>query len=270
MSIVALSIVLVACGGGDSEGADITPPEITLITSTTEVPLFQEGDGVIEPSTTDDAEDDDSISTVVESVVATTIETSEVSTTLASDAGAATTQPELVDPAPEDPAPTAVGGDFVLGSDGLGAVSFGTEPEQTITFLASVLGAPTADTGWLDPFEIGPCGGTRIRRVNWNQLQLEFGDASDVVEGRDHFYAYFYGAEGSAMPEPAGLKTAEQIGVGSSVASLLAAYPGATLFQGDEFIGPSFNINDNFTGRLSGTADDDVVEVVVGGLPCDG
>ncbi|MEP1124367.1 MAG: hypothetical protein ABJH68_10805, partial [Ilumatobacter sp.] len=254
-----------------SDDADATVPEITLITSTTEAPVFDEGDGVVEPPTTDGTED--SGPTAPTSDVDTTVATppsTAAPTTLGSVPDPVTSAPEPSAPAPTDPAPASVGGDFVLGPDGLGAVPFGTEPEQTITFLTSVLGAPTADTGWVDPFEIGACSGTRIRRVDWNQLQLEFGDASDVVQGRDHFYAYFYGREGSATAEPAGLQTAEEIGVGSSVASLLAAYPGITLFQGDDLIGPSFNVNDNLTGRMSGTADDDVVEVVVGGLPCDG
>ncbi len=266
----AASIVLVACGGGDSD-ADATVPEITLIPTTIEAPLFEEGDGVVEPSTTDGA--DDSTSTAPASDVDATVATppaTEAPATVEADPGTVTPAPQAADPVPTEPAPTSVGGDFVLGPDGLGAIPFGTEPEQTITFLTSVLGAPTADTGWVDPFEIGPCGGTRIRRVDWNQLQLEFGDASDVVQGRDHFYAYFYGGEGSATVQPAGLQTAEGVGVGSSVASLLAAYPGVTLFQGDDLIGPSFNVNDNLTGRMSGTADDDVVEVVIGGLPCDG
>ncbi len=252
--IALVSIVLGACAG-DSDEADATLPEVTLITTTSEAPDFEEA----------------------EPTVATTEETpavTEPEITTAPLPETTTLPPETTTLPPETTAPETTqappSGDFVLGADGLGAVPFGADPEQTITFVTSLLGAPTRDTGWVDPFEIGPCGGTRIRQVNWNQLQLEFGDVSSVTTGRDHFYAYFYGAAGTSDPQPSGLATAESIGAGSSVAALLAAYPGATLLQGDEFIGPSFIVNDNLNGRLSGVADDDVVEAIIGGRPCDG
>ena len=253
LTIVGAAIVLAACGGGDSDGAETTLPEITLLPTTTEAVLFEEGDDSDEPA-----------STVPTSDQTTTTTVEEPTTTVAP----TTTAPADTVPVETDPPPPETG--FVLGADGLGAVPFGAAPEQTITFVTSVFGAPTADTGWVDPFEIGPCGGTRIRQVNWEQLQLEFGDVSDVLEGRDHFYAYFYGVEGSSTPEPAGLQTAEKIGAGSTVTDVIAAYPGVTLLQGDEFVGPSFSVNDNLAGRLSGITDADVVQAVIGGRPCDG
>ncbi len=268
LTIALASIVLAACGGGDSDGANTTIPEVTLLTTTSEAPLFEEGDGDIEPESTDIAPDEST--TLPQADVTTTLGDDAPTATVAPAVSVATTTLPVAEATPPETAPPPTGGGFVLGADGLGAVRFGSDPEQTITFVTSVIGAPTIDTGWVDPFEIGPCGGTRIRQVSWNQLQLEFGDVSDVTAGRDHFYAYFYGVEGSSTPQPQGLKTAEQIGAGSSVAELLAAYPGATLLQGDEFIGPSFTINDNLAGRMSGIADDDVVEAVIGGRPCDG
>ena len=50
--------------------------------------------------------------------------------------------------------------------------------------------------------------------------------SSDVVQGRDHFYAYFYGSEGSSTPQPAGFQTAEQIGAGSTVVGAARRVPG--------------------------------------------
>lgn len=265
LAIAVASIVLAACGGDDSDSADTTVPEVTLLTTTTEAPLFEESDGDVEPATADDTVE--ASTTLLEADVTTTVEEPTATTT---QAPAVTAAPPVTEPAPVDTAPAPIGGDFVLAADGLGAVPFGADPEQTITFVTSLIGAPTADTGWVPPIDIGPCGGTRIRQVSWNQLQLEFGDVSDVTVGRDHFYAYFYGVEGSSTPQPPGLMTAERIGAGSSVAELVAAYPNVTLFQGDEFVGPSFIVNDNLAGRMSGIADDDVVEAVIGGLPCDG
>ena len=168
-----------------------------------------------------------------------------------------------VSPAPEPDA------DFSLQTDGLGAVSFGAAPDGVITFVTSFLGGATADTGWVDPFTIGACGGTQIRQVTWGDLQLEFGDVSNVAEGRPHFYAYYYGKEGSSTATPSGLETAEGISVGSTVAQLLQAYPGVQLRIGNEFVNDSFFVNDNLTGRLSGLTDVDLVQMVIGGIPCE-
>ena len=148
-------------------------------------------------------------------------------------------------------------------------MSFGADPDGVITFVTSFLGGATADTGWVDPFTIGACGGTQLRQVTWGDLQLEFGDVSDIAEGRPHFYAYYYGKEGQSSASPAGLETAEGISVGSTVAQLLAAYPTVQLRIGDEFMNDSFFVNDNLTGRLSGLADPDVVQMVIGGIPCE-
>lgn len=261
VTAVIASIVLAACGGGDSDGGGTTLSEITLLTTTTEAPLF---------------DDVDAETTVAEPEVGTTLEAS--TTTVAAPVTEVTTPPATeATPSettaaeqPVETAPDLIGGEFVLGADGLGAVRFGGDAEQTIAYVTSVFGTPTADTGWVDPFEIGPCGGTRLRQVNWNELQLEFGDVSDVMNGRDHFYSYFYGVEGSSTPQPAGLATAEDIGAGSTIAELIAAYPAVVLLQGDDFVGPSFTINTNLTGRLSGITDTDVVQAVIGGRPCDG
>ena len=164
------------------------------------------------------------------------------------------------------PPPTA---GFSLETDGLGAVSFGADPDGVIAFVTSFLGGATADTGWVDPFTIGACGGTQLRQVTWGDLQLEFGDVSNITEGRPHFYAYYYGKEGSSTASPTGLATSEGISVGSTVAQLLQAYPGVQLRLGDEFVNDSFFVNDNLTGRLSGLADSDLVQMVIGGIPCE-
>lgn len=272
LTIAIASFVVAACGAGDSDSADTTLPDVTLLTTTSEAPLFEEADadGDGESATTIGASD---ASTTPETDVSTAPPGEPAATTVAppADVETTTTAPAPVtESTPVETAPPPVGGEFVLGADGLGAVPFGADPEQTIAFVTSIIGAPTMDTGWLDPFEIGPCGGDRIRQVSWNQLQLEFGDVSNVTEGQDHFYSFFYGVEGSSTPQPPGLKTAEKIGAGSSVAELIAAYSGVMLIEGDEFLGPSFTVNDNLAGRLSGVADDDVVEAIIGGRPCDG
>jgi len=158
---------------------------------------------------------------------------------------------------------------FVIRPDGIGPAAFGAEPDGVVDFVSSVLGPPSRDTGWIDPFEIGPCPGSEIRQVGWNDLLLEFGDVSVVAEGRRHFYGYYYG-DGSGNAGVQGLATVDGLTIGSTVADLLAAHPAVSLFSGDEFIGPNFMINDALRGTLTGLADNDVILTFVGGLPCNG
>jgi hypothetical protein len=248
---VCLSVLLLAACGGSSDTDDATPL-ITLLTTTTDVP----------PTTAEGATD----------TTEATVDSTDAVTTAPETAPETTTAASTVPPATE--APTTTSADletrFSLTTSGLGTTSFGAEPEGAIAYISAFFGQPTRDTGWVDPFTIGPCGGSELRQVNWGNLQLEFGDASNVTEGRRHFYAYTYGGEGSATAVPPGLATPEKITVGSTVGALLAAYPSAQLLTADEFSPDSFVINDDLRGVISGLTDNDVVELIVGGLPCEG
>lgn len=236
---------LVGCGGGSDESTTTTPVITLITTPTTEVVVL-----TVAPPETASSTEPDTAGTVPE-----TTESPDV----------ASTPPPVAAPTTND-----IETRFTLTTGGVGTTSFGADPDGTIAFVSSFLGQPTGDTGWVDPFTIGPCGGTQLRQVNWGNLQLEFGDASTVLEGRTHFYAYTYGQEGSPTAAPAGLSTPEGITVGSSVGSLLAAYPNTQLLTADDFTPDSFVVNDNLRGRLSGLSDTDVVELIVGGLPCEG
>lgn len=254
--IAAGGLIVAACGGGSDEAEESLPP-ITLATTTTSLAPFEPSDSA--PAT--DASD----------VAPDSAPTTEPNEPAASNPPVTTTPPPeitttLLTTTTTEPAPA---GDFSLRADGLGAVSFGAAPDGAIAFVSSFLGEATADTGWVDPFTIGACGGTQLRQVTWGDLQLEFGDVSAVAEGRPHFYAYYYGKEGSQSATPPGLETEDGITVGSSVADLIGAYPGVEFRLGDEFMNDSFFVNENLTGRLSGLADPDQVEMVIGGIPCD-
>jgi hypothetical protein len=259
-AVASAALIVASCGSGESGGSDTTAPQITLIATTTQAPPLTQPAPV------------DTEAPVTEPAPAPTepVPTEPVVTDAAPvDSGVPATEPgpEVV---PETTVPP-VASLFTLETDGLGSTSFGADPEGTITFVSNFLGAPTLDTGWVDPFSIGPCGGTQLRQVSWSNLQLEFGDSSAVTEGRPHFYSYTYGLEGSlGIVTPAGLATVEQITVGSSVSDLIEAYPAVQLRSADEFIAPNFFVNDNLTGRMSGLADADVVELIIGGIPCDG
>jgi hypothetical protein len=255
LTLSILALAAAACGGSDSSvSSDDTTPQITLLTTTTVAPEVTI-DSV--PPTTDTSSNDPDDSDAEASV-----------TTAAEDVNPGASDPTTTTVPP--PTTADVEGRFELTTSGLGSTSFGADPDGTIAYVSALLGQPTADTGWVDPFTIGPCGGTELRQVSWGNLQLEFGDVSTVAEGRRHFYSYTYGQEGSSTAVPSGLATPENITIGSTVGALLAAYPNTQLLSADEFTPDSFVVSDDLRGRLSGLTDADVVELIVGGLPCEG
>lgn len=162
----------------------------------------------------------------------------------------------------------APGAELILRPNGLGDAAFGADPDGVIAYVKSIIGAPTVDTGWVDPLSVGACPGTEFRQVTWGDLILEFTDQSGVTSGRRHFFAYQYGPTFGAQISPAGLKTDAGIGVGSTVAELTATYPGVVINPGDEFGGPNFFINDGLAGFLTGVNPTDTVKSILGGQGC--
>jgi hypothetical protein len=162
----------------------------------------------------------------------------------------------------------APGAELVLRPNGLGDAAFGAEPDGVIAYVSSIIGAPTVDTGWVDPLSVGACPGTELRQVSWADLVLEFTDESSVTSGRRHFFSYQYGPTFGQHIAPAGLKTDAGIGVGSTVAELTGTYPSAVINPGDDFGGPNFFINDGLAGFLTGVNPTDTVTSVLGGQGC--
>jgi hypothetical protein len=177
------------------------------------------------------------------------------------------------------PAPTTAAGEttttanaaaaaLLLRDDGLGDALFGADPDGVVDYVSSILGVPTDDTGWDDPFaHFGVCPGTEVRGVTWGDLQLLFSDDSVVVSGRRHFFNYVYGPPSAATIVPEGLHTADGIGIGSTVADLRRQYPGVQVYP-EEIYGPYFVVNENFSGFLTGVTDSDTVISFIGGIGC--
>jgi hypothetical protein len=244
----AALLALAACGGSDDVVAGPTTRLTLLPTTTTTQPV----------ATTTTPE---------------TTSTSAAPTTVAPPAGASTTT-ELMPTttaAPVDPTVEAL----VLSDEGIGAAVFSGDPDGVVAFLTSLVGPPTADTGWVDPFEISACAGTQLRVVSFGSLRLTFGDVSPVLEGRPHFFAYTYGAytfDGVTVTvtdqTPAGLVTEDGVGLGTDLIALEAALPGLELNPSDDFFPETFVVNDNLRGALSGLADDSTVVQIVGGQDC--
>jgi hypothetical protein len=158
----------------------------------------------------------------------------------------------------------------VLRPSGLGDAVFGADADEVIAYVRSILGAPTADSGWADPLAtFGVCPGTEVRGVTWGDLTLLFSDETEFASGRRHFFNYVYGpplVPGSI--QPTGMRSDAGITVGSSVGQLRAAYPGVQVFPGEEIFGPSFFIEEYFAGFLTGVADADTVLSFIGGRGC--
>ncbi len=208
----------------------------------------------------------------------TTTTTTAVPSTTAPAATAATTAPPTTPPVTDAAVttttePVAVQ-ELVLRGDGIGSARFGAAPDGVIQYVQSVLGAPTADTGWVDPFAFADCGAggaaTVARRVDWGVLSLLFSDASSYAIERPHFIGYEYGRVGTIGDDPVGLRTPGSTTLGTRVVDLYAEFPEASVNEGDEAVGipPNFYVSDVFYGLLTGASPDDVVTVVFAGYGC--
>ena len=163
--------------------------------------------------------------------------------------------------------------ELILTAGGLGEAAFGSEPDAVISYVSSILGSPTEDSDWTAP-ETFLCAGTVIREVNWGVLSLVFGDESSSASGRPHFMSYTYGLIDRLGNEPQGLVTSEGLTISNTVATLLDRTD-ARLDEGDEEleIPPSFFYDREpfpVTGFLTGTSDEDLVLVILGGSGCFG
>ena len=160
--------------------------------------------------------------------------------------------------------------ELVLKPDGIGLAQFGADPEGIIEYMSTILGSPSGDTGWIDPFTFAVCPGNEVRRVDWGVLSLLFSDATQVASGRRHFFAWEYGLAGQVGDEPQGLRTPGGVTLGSRVVDLRAEFPDVAVNAGDEdgsFL-PNFYVSDDFRGLLTGATDEDLVTVMFGGVGC--
>jgi len=229
--LVVGGFTLAACGGSDDDTSETV--DVTILPSTTST------------STT-------STTTTTSTTSTTTTSTTTTSTTVAP----STTV--------EDPAVT----ELLLSGDGIGTAGFGADPDGVVDYINSYLGPPSNDTGWIDPLTIGLCSGDELRQVSWGVLTLLFGDVSEIVEGRRHFFGYGYGEQGEIGSAPVGLQTTRGVMIGSRVIDVRAAYPAATINPEDDFTPPFFFVNDSLRGYLTGVSDDATVTAILGGGDC--
>ena len=239
LTSVLIVVGLVGCGS-DEQSADTTTTAVSTTTS----------------------------STIAVTTTTTTAPTTTVAETTTTVAATTTVAPTTVVTAP--PTTVAPGAPLKLGAASLGAAEFGTDPEAVITYVASLLGPPTADSGWTDAITggFGVCPGNEVRGVAWNDLVLLFSDNTDVASGRRHFFSYTLGPAFEADVNPFGLTTDAGIGIGSTVANLRGTYPAALINPADDVGSASFLIFAGLSGALSSDADDGQITVVRGGTGC--
>jgi hypothetical protein len=195
-------------------------------------------------------------------LVATTTTTAATTTT----SSTTTTSTTTTSTTTTIPVPEGLG----LRADGLGDALFGASPDDVVAYVEAVLGAPTADSGWVDPVATAiPCTGTAVRFVTWHDLTLHFSDESALVIGLRHFVSYTYGpAADTAMPNPYGLPTEAGVTLGATLDALREAHAGAEVSPGDDVVGPNFVLEPGLGGFLTGTNGGSLVISFVGGQAC--
>lgn len=165
-------------------------------------------------------------------------------TTIADPAAPSTTNPQA--------------GPVVLEPEGLGVVAFGDPAEEVVAELTDVLGRPTDDR------PLGSCPTGEVERlVAFAELAVLIGDR----EGTARFVAWDLGESSGAFPA---LRTAEGVGVGTTLGELRAAYGDRLDVRGDDPFGPGFEVQVPAPGRLggtlTGTESTDTVATVGGGM----
>lgn len=257
---VAVAVAVLAAGAcrGDDDAGDtlatLDPPstgstDATPVASAEPAPV-----STAAPATTDDP-----TTTAAPTTTATTTTT----------AAPTTVAPTTAAPTTAAPTTTAVPPRPSLGVDGLGLVDFGAAADAAIASLSAALGEPTDDTGWVDPRTGTACPGTEVRIVQWGTFAALFGEPAGAAPGARQLVAYSYGDVRQVGAEPVGLVTPDDVGLGTSVADLRAAYPAVTIEPGEEgLFEATFFVEEGFSGLLTTAQPDGAVTVIFGGPYC--
>jgi len=160
-----------------------------------------------------------------------------------------------------------VGAALSLDDDGIGDSVFGNDPDLVVSYISGILGGPAEDSGWVDAIT-RTCPGTEVRLVRWGDLTLFFGDDTSVTSEFRHFFAWSFGPPADFVQSPAGLTTPTGIRLGSTVADVGRAYPGARLFSGDDLGTASIQINDDLFAFVTSSEESGVVTAILGGQGC--
>ena len=158
---------------------------------------------------------------------------------------------------------------LLLAGDGIGEIGLGTEAEAAVAQLSATLGSPDDDTGW--SADLGTCPGTESRIVRWSSLQIFLTNGETAWASNPHFFHY-----GQSLAAGGGeyldLRTDKEIGIGSTIEELKAAYGAAVTVGDDPAFGPYWEVLGTepsyLWGTATGVADDSVIDAVSGGAGC--
>jgi hypothetical protein len=161
---------------------------------------------------------------------------------------------------------------LVLDAGGLAVVDLGDAYEEAVEGVAARLGAADEDTGWIDASsDFGTCPGTVVRMLRWASLRLLFGDGPTEF-GENDYHFFYYSQSSVGTDEVLDLRTAEGIGLDSTVLELKAAFGDALTIESTLQFGVSFFVEPTGLGLLSGTlsdsTDDGMVTSLGGGFGC--
>jgi hypothetical protein len=189
----------------------------------------------------------------------------------------ATAPPNTSATGPEDDE----GPPVVLRGDGIGAFTFGADPDQVLAGLTLRWGPPDGDSGWIaagsSPY--GPCPGTVVRGVNWRGFTVLFSDGATPrgTAGTRHFFTWDYQVDDPARPAPdrggnrPPLATANGVSVGATVAALQRAFGDRLELFEEAPAGPQFGVQTpegGLYGSLTTLEASGVVRSIVSGGGC--
>ena len=179
--------------------------------------------------------------------------------------------------APEDDE----GPPVVLRGDGIGAFTFGADPDQVLAGLTLRWGPPDDDSGWIaagsSPY--GVCPGSVVRGVNWRRFTVLFSDGATPrgTAGTRHFFTWDYQVDDPARPAPdrggnrPRLTTANGVSVGATVQTLQRAYGDRLELFEEPSLGPQFGVQTpegGLYGSLTSLEASGIARSIVSGGGC--
>jgi hypothetical protein len=169
----------------------------------------------------------------------------------------------------------------VLRGDGIGAFTFGADPDQVLAGLTLRWGPPDGDSGWIAAGSsgYGPCPGTVVRGVNWRGFTVLFSDGATPrgTAGTRHFFTWDYQVDDPTRPAPdpggnrPALMTANGVSVGATVQLLQRAYGDRLELSEEPPDGPRFGVQTPegaLHGSLTSLEASGIARSIVGGAGC--
>lgn len=246
VALVLLGALVLLLATGDDDGDDVSTGS-----STTSAPSTTLAIASTSSTTTSSVPETSTTSTTATSTTTTSTTTTTTSTTTTLTPTTTQAPPEGIDVEP---------GALVIDPDGTPrTVSIGSPGVSAIDAVSEVLGPPDSRTD----FESSEFCVSPVRRVRWGGLEMVL-----VDDGDDTFGQWYVDDDLGAVDE---LRTSRDIGIGSTVGDLNAAYPLVQFSPVGGIDEQIFSVvidPDSLVGVVSGASADDVVDAMWSGDAC--